>query len=237
MTTAVLSEQAVRQALQEVLDPELDQPITELGFVARLQVSGTGEVAVDLRLPTYFCAPNFAYLMAADAREAVSAVPGVRQVRVRLLNHFASEEINAGVAADSGFRAAFPGLADGELEQLRRTFLRKAHLACQEQLAGKLLRSGVEPAQLVRVRLGELGTDPLVERLRKRRQKLGLPCDDDALLLLDEHGAPVAEEELPLRLRRGRATRVSIESNREWCQGLLATRYGGTPGDERATDR
>ena len=40
-----------------------------------------------------------------------------------------------------------------------------------------------------------------------------------------------------LRLRRGRATRVSIESNREWCQGLLATRYGGTPGDERATDR
>src|SRR5690606_30704090 len=102
VTTAVLSEQAVRQALQEVLDPELDQPITELGFVARLQVSGTGEVAVDLRLPTYFCAPNFAYLMAADAREAVSAVPGVRQVRVRLLDHFASEEINAGVAADSG---------------------------------------------------------------------------------------------------------------------------------------
>ncbi len=34
-----------------------------------------------LRLPTYFCAPNFAFLMVADAYDAVSAVPGVPRPR------------------------------------------------------------------------------------------------------------------------------------------------------------
>ena len=33
-------------------------------------------VTVGLRLPTFFCAPNFSFLMVADAYDAVSAVPG-----------------------------------------------------------------------------------------------------------------------------------------------------------------
>ena len=80
------------EALGTVIDPELDQPVTELGFVAALRVrplgsTGSYEVHVVLRLPTYFCAPNFAYLMVADAREAVPdigpAPRGVaKQIRV-----------------------------------------------------------------------------------------------------------------------------------------------------------
>ena len=38
---------------------------------------GDGDVDVRLRLPTPQCAPNFAYLMAADARAAVRRLPGV----------------------------------------------------------------------------------------------------------------------------------------------------------------
>ena len=108
MTTAVNLETEVWRALGTVLDPELDQSVTELDFVAELRVDGS-DVHVDLRLPTYFCAPNFAYLMVADAHDAVRAVDGVQRVRVRLLDHFASEEINAGVAAGSGFSDSFPG--------------------------------------------------------------------------------------------------------------------------------
>ena len=52
-------------------DPELDEPVTELGFVASCTVSKAGVAVVRLRLPTYFCAPNFAYLMVADAYDAV----------------------------------------------------------------------------------------------------------------------------------------------------------------------
>src|SRR4029453_13440183 len=86
--------------------PELDRPITDLGFVASLTV-GDGTVRAELRLPTYFCAPNFAWLMVADARDALEGVPGAGRVEVVLLEHFVSAEINEGVAAVSDFAATF----------------------------------------------------------------------------------------------------------------------------------
>ena len=81
---------AIWDALATVRDPELDEPITDLGFVGSAEVRD-GRASVRLRLPTYFCAPNFAYLMVADARDAVRAVPGVVSVDVRLADHFAAE--------------------------------------------------------------------------------------------------------------------------------------------------
>src|SRR5215217_2024957 len=100
--------QRVLDALSGVRDPELDEPLTDLGFVSDLRVEG-GAVSVRLRLPTYFCAPNFAYLMVADAKEAVLSVPGVRRVSVVLDDHYASEELNAGNATERGFEGTFPG--------------------------------------------------------------------------------------------------------------------------------
>src|SRR5262249_6558400 len=61
----------VLEELGTVYDPELDEPITALGFVGSLVVTDEGDVSVRLRLPTPQCAPNFAFLMAADARTAV----------------------------------------------------------------------------------------------------------------------------------------------------------------------
>jgi metal-sulfur cluster biosynthetic enzyme len=72
----------VLDALSGVRDPELDEPVTDLGFVSDLRLEDD-TVSVRLRLPTYFCAPNFAYLMVADAREAVLSVPGVRRASVK----------------------------------------------------------------------------------------------------------------------------------------------------------
>ena len=70
----------VLEQLGTVYDPELDEPITTLGFVGSLVVTDAGDVSVRLRLPTPQCAPNFAFLMAADARAAVDRVPGLGQV-------------------------------------------------------------------------------------------------------------------------------------------------------------
>ena len=64
---------AALRALETVRDPELDEPITSLGFVASCAVSAAGDAQIRLRLPTYFCAPNFAFLMVDDARVAVQA--------------------------------------------------------------------------------------------------------------------------------------------------------------------
>jgi metal-sulfur cluster biosynthetic enzyme len=217
---------AIFAALATVRDPELDEPVTALGFVASCTVSADGDAAVRLRLPTYFCAPNFAFLMVADAYDAVSAVPGVRQAEVVLEDHFASDAINAGVAARSGFAQAFEGYAAGELDGLRADFLRKAVLAGTDRVCRPLLAAGRSVEELARMRLGDVPPSDDLERLRARRAELDLPAGDGAPLLLDvTSGRAVGEQALPLHLRRARLTRVSLEANGSVCRGLLHERY------------
>ncbi|SHM68108.1 iron-sulfur cluster assembly protein [Cryptosporangium aurantiacum] len=221
-------ERAVRDrvyaALASVRDPELDRPITELKFVSSCEVSG-GHVRIRLRLPTYFCAPNFAYLMVVDALDAVEAVPGVVGAEVRLEDHFAADEINAGAARRAGFQETFPGEAVDELAELRRTFRRKAHQAALERACRGLLAAGRTLDDLPDVRLGALPRSPETDGLLRRRAGLGLPTDPDARLLVDEDGTPIAAADVPLRLRFAKAVRVSIDANTQYCSGLLATRY------------
>ena len=220
----------VLRALDEVRDPELDEPITDLGFVASCTVSCSGEVAVHLRLPTYFCAPNFAYLMVADAYDAVAALPGVRRVTVELDDHFASDQINAGVAARAGFVSAFAGSVVGEaadeLDTLRADFIRKAVLAGTDRVARPLLRAGTTPEQLAELRLGQIAPSPPLDQLRQRRREVGLPAGDDAPLLLDPAtGEAVPPADLMLHLARARLTNVNIEANSGVCTGMLRARY------------
>ena len=226
----VASQQRLLAALETVRDPELDEPITSLGFVASCTVSADGDAEVRLRLPTYFCAPNFAYLMVADAYDAVSALPGVRLATVVLEDHFASDVINDGVAAQAGFVRSFDGEAVAELDALRAGFLRKAVMAGTDQVCRPLLAAGTDPAALIAMTLGEVPPSRALSRLRERRAELGLPADDDAPLLIDPvTGAAVSADALPLHLRKAKVTRLSIEANSGICRGMLRHRYD-TPG-------
>src|SRR5258708_8698161 len=145
MTLAAAIESAAWAALETVRDPELDEPVTTLGFVASCTVSPGGQATVRLRLPTYFCAPNFAYLMVADAYDAVTRVEGITAAEVILEDHFASDAINGGVAAQSGFARSFAGEAVAELDELRAAFLRKAGLAGTDHVCPPLLAAGPPP--------------------------------------------------------------------------------------------
>jgi metal-sulfur cluster biosynthetic enzyme len=229
-TTTVRS--AVDTALATVRDPELDEPITTLGFVASCTVSPDGQAQVRLRLPTYFCAPNFAFLMVADAYDAVTAVPGVSSAEVVLDDHFASDAINAGVAARAGFVASFDGEAADELDDLRAAFLRKAVLAGTDLVCRPLVVAGCAPVDLAALTLGDVPPSPELARLRQRRADLGLPVGDAAPLLIDPvTGAPVAPEAVPLHLRRAGLTRTGIEANTSICSGMLRARYPEAPDD------
>jgi len=215
----------VWRALGTVLDPELDEPITDLDFVESCTVSPSGEVSVGLRLPTFFCAPNFSFLMVADAYDAVSAVPGVRSAAVSLADHHASEEINGGVAAHSGFVGSFEGEAQAELDELRHTFLSKAALAGQDRLARPFVDEGMGPDELAGLTLVDVPDSMELRRLRDRRCAIGLPYTDDAPLLIHGDGSRVTAAQVPLHLRRARLQRVGIETNGEYCKSLLKTRY------------
>lgn len=228
----------VLAALDAVRDPELDEPVTSLGFVASCTVSPDGVASVRLRLPTYFCAPNFAYLMVADAFDAVSAVEGVREADVVLVDHFASDTINAGVAARSGFVRSFEGEAVDELDGLRADFVRKAVLAGTDRVCRPLLAAGVTTDELAALTLGQVPATPDRERLRSRRAELGLPSGDDAPLLVDATtGEAVGAEVLPMHLARTRLTRVSVEANSGVCRGLLRERYPAAVGQGQTQER
>jgi metal-sulfur cluster biosynthetic enzyme len=213
-------------ALATVRDPELDEPITGLGFVTACTITADGVAEVRLRLPTYFCAPNFAYLMVADAYDALMAAPGVQSARVVLEDHFAAEAINGGVAAQAGFVSAFDGEAVAELHDLRADFLRKAVLAGTDQVCRELLAGGADPGRLHALTLGDAPPSPARDRLAQRRAELGVPAGEDAPLLIDPAtGAALDPDAVPLHLRQARLTRISIESNGSICRGMLRHRY------------
>jgi metal-sulfur cluster biosynthetic enzyme len=224
---------AVYAALDSVIDPELDEPITNLGFVRSVQVDGD-TVVVHLRLPTSFCAPNFAYLMASDAKDTLEGLPWTRRVVVELDDHHDSELINRGLAADAGYRGTFGHEAESDLDELRATFQRKAHTAAMERCLTSLLRADPQLAEddLGAITLAALPADRHTEALRNRRAAIGLSDDPDALVLVDENGQGFSREQVPLRLRRARSTRISIEGNAHFCRGLLVTRYPDAAGDQ-----
>ncbi len=228
----------VRDALDRVHDPELDQSLVKLDFVADVRITGA-VVEVDLRLPTYFCAPNFAWTMTADAHEQVSAVDGVEQVRVNLLDHMTGHEIGDAVAAGKSFDEAFPGLVDGgDLAHLREQFQRKAFVVRQERIAGQLRALGLTPEQLAGMRYADLPEVPDSGRYRELRETLGLPTKPDSALLLHPDGREARVEDAARLLIESRLTRVSVEGNADFCQGMLATRsdhdaiHGQTENDD-----
>lgn len=246
-----IDEREVWARIGEVLDPELDRSLDTLGFVDQIEIAG-GEVSVRLRLPTYWCAPNFAFLMAADLRDHIRQAPGVERVTVRVEDHFASGEISAGVNTGQPFSAVFPGDADGELDELRRTFAMKAFLVRQEQMLRALMRAGIADAQVTRLTLADLcvdGSDLLArapgeqtgERewrrapglahifglWRAKRAALGLPAPaQDAPCFTTTDGAEIPAESLPEHLRSARMIRLNGAFNTLLCTGLGAVRYG-----------
>jgi metal-sulfur cluster biosynthetic enzyme len=224
----------VMDALSGVRDPELDEPITDLAFVSELEIEGDA-VSVRLRLPTYFCAPNFAYLMVADAKASVLSIPGVRRARVVLDDHYASEAINTGVNEEKGFDGAFPGETESpDLEELRTVFRRKSFVARQEKLCRALLAGDYSPEKLAKMRLGEVPVSEAKERYLSRREELGLDVSAEAPLMVDPEGNQIPKYAVVEHLRFARITRVSIEGNAGMCRGLLATRYG-IPDPEEVT--
>ena len=186
-----------------------------------------GAVCVRLRLPTYFCAPNFAYLMVADAKAAVLSVRGVRRARVVLDDHYASGEINVGVNEDKGFEVAFAGETESpDLDELRGTFRRKSFVARQERLCRALLVEGLTPEKLTEMQLREVPSSVELKKYLERRAELGLDVSPEAPLVVDPDGKRVPKEAVIQHLRFARTVRVSVEGNAELCRGLLATRYG-----------
>ncbi|MDB5611523.1 MAG: hypothetical protein JWP25_8423 [Bradyrhizobium sp.] len=226
--------------LHHVTDPELDESVTDLGFVTTVEVDAIDHVHIQFRLPTYWCAANFAFMMADDMRAAVRSLPWVRGVSVVLGEHMYADKINRGISQGLSFQEAFGSEATGDLSEVRRTFLLKAFQRRQEALLNHLMAQGYTPEQLVTMILAELRALPvgkqgqeLVGRYLERREIVG-SCSPDALAFLSVEGRRLQAEGFEVYVRGLRRVGVNAEFNGALCRGLLSARFDmTTPLPER----
>lgn len=224
-------ESEVWRQLGTVNDPELDESVTELRFVTAVVVRDTGAVDVTFRLPTYWCAANFAFLMAEDMRLAVASLPWVTDVSVTLGEHMYAETINSGIAAKRSFQTAFGDAADGDLETVRRTFLVKAFQRRQVALVEHLLAAGHAAETLAALSIADLRAldadaerQALVARYLDRRAVVG-PARPADPAFVDEAGQAVSADAFRTHIRALRRVAVNVEFNGALCRGLLAARF------------
>ena len=217
--------------LQGVTDPELDESVTELNFVTKADVDPENRVYIEFRLPTYWCAANFSFLMADDMRRAVSTLDWVEGVSVVLGEHMYADKINAGLAKGLSFQETFGVEADGSLDELRRTFLVKAFQRRQVALLNHLAGVGYPPETIVSLMLMELDCLPvddeganLVRRYLERRAVVG-PLRSDALAFIDADGARLKAGNLSAYISGLRPVGVNAEFNSALCRGLLSVRF------------
>jgi metal-sulfur cluster biosynthetic enzyme len=217
--------------LQGVTDPELDESVVELNFVTRADVDSTNRVHIEFRLPTYWCAANFSFLMADDMRRAVSALDWVEGVSVVLGEHMYADKINAGLAGGLSFQETFGVEADGNLDDLRHTFLVKAFQRRQVALLNHLTSVGHRPENILSLTLAELGRlrvddegERLVRRYLERRSVVG-PVRADTPAFVDAAGARLGVDGFAKYVSGLRRVGVNAEFNGALCRGLLSVRF------------
>lgn len=246
--TQRISPEAIEECLEPVTDPELDRSIVELEYVQDIEIKGS-EVVVSFVLPTAWCSPAFAWMMMADARDALLSHPGVENAEICLREHMHTTEINAGVNGELAFGDAFED-ADGEVESVRRELDGKARTARQYRAVSVLLDGGLKPGQiatLVRkdlvidaetrratIRLNHdlsvcVEAEPL-ERYLEKATTTGVANTPEERLFVTPEGEEIAPEEFETVHRRGRLAATNMSGQGHICESLGASRLG-SPSD------
>mgnify|MGYP000097274004 FL=1 len=239
--------EAVRERLDRVDDPELDRSIVELEYVDTVDIDG-GDVTVEFVLPTAWCSPAFAWMMATGIRDEVSSLSGVDSVWVELADHMHGEEITTGVNRGLDFETVFEDAADG-VEEVRRKLDEKARFARQYDAVEALREAGLDSDQIatltrsnvdlgfgtdtaaVTVRDGALSVtiphEPLDEYLEKAR-KTGLVVDETDRLFADREGEPLDPdpEAFEAVVRDARLAVSNIKGQATICESLHESRNG-----------
>jgi metal-sulfur cluster biosynthetic enzyme len=224
----------VWERLENVSDPELDEPITDMGFVERLDVIETEKVEVDFRLPTYWCSPNFAFLMAFGIKQEVTKLSWVRDVKVTLKDHCFGDKVNEGVNSGRNFTEVFSEYCDGDnLEAVSLKFLEKAFIRRQETVLLALQQLGYTAEQIVSLTLSEfdviefLGEEESKQKPRYRSLLLSreLSFGPDDPVFVTWSGMRIKPDNLRQHLSELRSVRINMEFNGALCRGLKSSRY------------
>jgi metal-sulfur cluster biosynthetic enzyme len=232
---------AVRRRLDRVTDPELDESIVALDYIDEIELDGS-RVVVEFTLPTAWCSPAFAWMMATDARDEVESLPDVDRAVVRLHDHMHDAQINKGVNDRLAFGDVFPD-ADGGVSSVRATLDEKARFSRQYDAFEALLEAGLTGEQIVAlrpedfrieddlatvfVRDGTVGVtvpaSPIADYLEMAR-KTGVVDDERPQLFRTPEEEPVPADQFDLFHKRCRLAKVNASGQGSLCDALNDSR-------------
>lgn len=241
---------AVRDRLDRVEDPELVRSIVELDYIDSIDIDGS-HVHVKFTLPTAWCSPAFAWMMATDSRDEVESLDWVTATRIELCDHMHGQEITTGVNARDGFGETFPD-ADGDVAAVRAAIADKARVSKQREAVQVMLDAGVDPQQivsLIRDDLTIVGDEvhvdvgglsivvdgaPIVDYLGRVDTSGHVTADDDTVFLTPE-ADPIPADELNIVQKRSRLASVNMGGQGAVCDALHRARHGSDGPDGSAT--
>ena len=224
--------------LDLVMDPELDEPVTDMGFIEAVSITWSGigpntsTVHVSFRLPTYWCSPNFAFLMAEGIKRQIEVLPWVGQAVVTLQDHMAAAEMNAAINSGASFGSVFEDLHPNEdLGALREKFDVKAFQRRQEVVIKALIAMGFPSSEILTMPRGSLDAITLddIEDTRQKGRYLAILSEKKLAPTLADlafptyQGAPVADFSAYMSLLR--SVRINMEFSGSLCRGLKQSRY------------
>jgi metal-sulfur cluster biosynthetic enzyme len=194
--------------VDRVHDPELDQSIVELEYIDSVTIDD-GHVTVAFVLPTAWCSPAFAWMMATGIRDEVGGLPGVEAVRRKL-------DEKARFARQF---AAMTALQDAGLDPAQLTALTRADLdlSFAADRAAVAVRDGALSVTVPR--------EPLADYLEKARAT-GLVTDGSDSLFADRESEPLSPDGFEAVRRDARVARSNIEGQATICASLHEARNG-----------
>lgn len=236
----------VRATLESVTDPELDRSIVALDYVDEIRVEAGGagvSVHVAFTLPTAWCSPAFAWMMAVDIRDSAESLPGVADCTVELREHMHETAVNDGVNEGLSFAAAFPDADDG-IAHLRASLDEKAVLSRQYAAVEALLDAGLDLEQVARLdrsdldrgaaadgiavdvpgaALGVVVPATAIDRYLEKAHSLDYFAASDRLFRTP-NGDPIAPADAETVHRRARLAQVNMDGQGGVCDALHQAR-------------
>ena len=228
-------EAEVLERLDNVIDPELDEPVTTMGFIEAVKVGCDEQlVEVEFRLPTYWCSPNFAFLMAFDMRIEIEKLDWVGGVKITLNDHCFGDRINDGVNGNRDFSDVFAEYCNGEdLTALRKQFQEKAFIRRQESVLLALKKQGLSDVDIVEMTMETFDSidfdDEEAKKQKPRYRSIlmsrGLANTKFDSAFVTWTGKGLTATGLQAYLSHSRGVRINMEFNGALCRGLKDARY------------
>lgn len=95
-----INEDEIIEALADVVDPEINLPILEMGeddsygLIDEINISDNNAIEVKYHATTPYCPPVFAMQISNDIKTRIKSLKGADSVKVLVSGHMMSDQIN-----------------------------------------------------------------------------------------------------------------------------------------------